>query len=108
MPESDFSERKASRNVVVMTARCRTMSGIRAEGSIHDLSTHGCNVTMRGLSLAIGTRVMVKPDGLEAITGIVRWSKGTRVGIEFDAPLYPPIVEHLSHTHSPEDAPTGR
>lgn len=72
MHDSSFKDRKAACKVVVMTARCRTMGGIRAEGSIHDISTHGCNVTMRGLSLSVGTRAMVKPEGLEAITGVVR------------------------------------
>ncbi|MDE2405907.1 MAG: PilZ domain-containing protein [Sphingomonadales bacterium] len=84
-----------------MGARCRTLSGIRDEGAIHDISEHGCCVTMRALCLSVGNRVVVKPDGLEGIFGVVRWIAGGKAGIEFEQPLYGPIVEHLSQRHRP-------
>ena len=93
--------RKEDRSAVAMQARCRTISGIRDEGAIHDISAHGCCVTMRTLCLNIGSRVIVRPDGLEGIFGVVRWIAGGRVGIQFETPLYGPIVEHLSQRHAP-------
>lgn len=93
--------RKEARSNVVMHARCRTLSGIRDEGAIHDISAHGCCVTMRALCLSVGNRVIVKPDGMEGIFGIVRWIAGGKAGIEFEQPLYGPIVEHLSQRHAP-------
>jgi hypothetical protein len=99
MSESPSNARKEARNAVAMPARCRTLSGTRDEGAIHDISTHGCCVTMRTLCLNVGSRVIVRPNGLEGIAGVVRWIAGDRAGIEFDTPLYGPIVEHLSQRH---------
>lgn len=99
MSESILNARKEARSAVILPARCRTLSGTRDEGAIHDISTHGCCVTMRTLCLNAGSRVIVRPDGLEGIAGIVRWIHGARAGIEFDTPLYGPIVEHLSQRH---------
>jgi len=95
-----LGHRKETRNAVKLGAKCRTVSGIRDEGAIHDISSRGCCVTMRTLYLRIGSRVIVRPDGLEGISGIVRWIAGGRAGVEFDTPLYGPIVEHLSQRHS--------
>ena len=83
-----------------MSARCRTMSGLRDEGRISDLSTHGCCLTMKSMILSIGGRVMIKPDGMEAICGVVRWLRDKDAGVQFDAPLYGPVFEHLSQQHA--------
>jgi len=99
MSESTINARKEARSAVALPARCRTLNGTRDEGAIHDISTHGCCVTMRTLCLNVGSRVIVRPNGLEGIAGIVRWIDRARAGIEFDAPLYGPIVEHLSQRH---------
>lgn len=101
MSESPFTNRKETRKAVAMPARCRTLSGTRDEGALHDLSAHGCCVTMRTLCLNVGSRVIVRPAGLEGIAGVVRWIAGDRAGIEFEKPLYGPIVEHLSQRHAP-------
>jgi hypothetical protein len=100
LPTSTPKPRKAPRNAVTMPARCRTMSGMRDDGELSDISTRGCCVTTRGLFLHIGHRVIIKPEGMEGITGVVRWLSGNRAGIEFDMPLYGPIVEHMSARHA--------
>ena len=33
---------------------------------------------------------------MEGIPSVVRWVAKDKVGVEFDVPLYEPIVEHLS------------
>ena len=83
-----------------MGARCRTMSGLRDDAELSDLSTHGCCLTMKSMFLAIGTRVMIKPDGMEAITGVIRGLAGNRAGAQFDSPLYGPVFDHLSRRHA--------
>ena len=97
---NDQNHRQSERKPVTMGARCRTMSGLRDEGQVSDLSTHGCCLTMKSMFLAIGTRVMIKPDGLEAISGVIRWLAGNRAGVQFDAPLYGPVFNHLSQQHA--------
>lgn len=94
--EDAFRNRKDMRKPLVLAAKCRTMSGMRDEGVLSDISTHGCCITTRALLFRVGSRILIKPDGIEAIAGVIRWMAGNRAGVEFDQPLYPAVVEHLS------------
>jgi hypothetical protein len=94
-----FSKRGAERRDVALNARCRTFSGLRDVAELTDISTHGCSITVAGLLFDVGTRIIIQPDGLEGIAGVVRWVAKDRAGVEFDAPLYGPTVEHLSKLH---------
>ena len=40
--------------------------------------------------------MVIRPEGMEGLTGVVRWINGNQAGVEFDNPLYAPIVDHLS------------
>ena len=91
--------RRNQRHPITLDARCRTNTGLRDIGAISDISPDGCCVTTNELFVNIGMRVLVKPEGMEGLTGIVRWIDGNRAGIEFDAPLYGPVVEHLISRH---------
>lgn len=82
-----------------MSVQCRTQSGLRDNGEISDISTEGCCVRMRGIYFRVGTRVVLRPQGMEGITGIVRWVSGDLAGVEFDRPIYPPIVDHIAAAH---------
>ena len=72
--------------------------------ALADISTHGCCITTASLYLNVGMRVTIKPQGLEGVTGLVRWLSGARAGIEFDRPLYGPVVQHLVGTCTPDFA----
>lgn len=82
-----------------MPAHCRLMSGLRDNVTVGDLSTHGCCITTRTLSLSEGTRVMLKLDGIEAINCTVRWVQGNKCGLQFERAIYEPVVEHLCRLH---------
>ncbi len=92
----EIISRRARRRQVALAAQCRTQSGMRDKGMISDISAQGCCVITQGLFIKVGARVVVRPEGLEGLTGVVRWVEGTRAGIEFDTPLYGPIVDHLA------------
>jgi len=94
--------RRTVRLPLDLAARCRTQGGLRDVGSLADISTHGCCITTASLYLHVGMRITIKPQGLEGITGIVRWLSGSRAGVEFDRPLYAPVVQHLFDQCSPE------
>jgi hypothetical protein len=83
-----------------MTAFCRTQSGLRDNAQISDISPQGCCVTTHSLAVSPGMRVVIRPQGLEGLTGSVRWTEGHSAGVEFDAPLYEPVVDHLSQLHA--------
>lgn len=93
-------QRRAERRPVEMPASCRTQSGLRDEGLISDISPQGCRLAARTLAMRVGLRVVIRPPGLEGIPGIVRWFDGHYAGVEFDAPLYEPVVDHLSQLHA--------
>ncbi len=91
--------RGAERRDVALTARCRTSSGLRDAAELTDISTHGCCVACKGLIFDVGARLFIQPEGMEGIASVVRWVVKDKVGVEFDVPLYEPIVEHLSSLH---------
>ena len=83
-----------------MPAQCRTQSGLRDNGQISNISPEGCCITTSGIFVKEGARVVIRPEGMEGLTGVVRWIEGNKAGIEFDVPLYAPIVDHLSERYS--------
>ncbi len=91
--------RRSQRRPVSVPTQCRTQSGLRDRGQITDLSAEGCCVQIRGHYFRTGVRLFVRPDGLEGLTGIVRWVVDDIAGVEFDRPIYQPVVDHLVRLH---------
>lgn len=83
-----------------MAVQCRTQSGLRDDGEISDISAEGCCLQMRGIYFRVGTRLIVRPNGMESMSGVVRWVSGDLAGVEFDRPLYGPVLEHIAITHA--------
>lgn len=79
---------------VAATIRCRgAVQRIMAE--VHNLSVWGCRAWAPD-SFARGDNVFVLMEGLESWTGFVSWSDRDAVGIYFEWPLYPAVVEHYA------------
>lgn len=104
--------RRTNRRTLVLPARCRSRSGFLDWAVISDISEGGCRIDSLGLVFAEGDRVVVRPEGLEGLCGIIRWTKRHSAGIEFERPLYPAVVDHLQRTflsflstQSPTDLP---
>ena len=55
---------------------------------------------MAGLFLRVGARLIVRPNGLEPFSGVVRWISGDFAGIEFDRPMYGPVIDYLALQHA--------
>lgn len=60
--------------------------------SILDLSVTGCRVEFTKLVEA-GQQVWIGLPGIENIHSTVRWSDGWIVGVEFNRPLHPSVLE---------------
>lgn len=95
-----LAPRRANRWPVMLAAICRTQNGLRDNARIFDISAQGCSLETRALALRTGMRVIIRPQGLEGLTGVVRWIEGHLAGIEFDSPLYEPVVDHLGRLHA--------
>lgn len=96
--------RRTDRLALVLPARCRSRSGFLDRVIISDISIGGCRIDSLGLVLGVGDMVVIRPDGMEGLTGVIRWTKDHSAGIAFDRPLYPAVVDHLHRTHLRFDA----
>lgn len=96
--------RREVRKMLAMLAQCRTV-GERVEVTVSDISCRGCRIAPGALSLAVGKVVVLRPAGMESITGIVRWCSEKGIGVEFDYPLHPAVVDHLCSLYPDEVTP---
>jgi hypothetical protein len=78
-------------------------AGIRRAGvrgyrvRVFDASRDGCKIEFIERP-AVGERVWVKFDGLEAIEGTVRWIAGHLGGVRFELPLHEAVFQRLAST----------
>lgn len=93
--------RRSQRRPVALPVQCRTQSGLRDDGEISDISSEGCCLRMRGIFFRVGARLIVRPAGLEGMSGVVRWVSSDLAGVEFDRPLYGPVLDHIVASHGP-------
>lgn len=91
--------RRSIRKPVQMTVQCRAQSGLRDNGEIFDISIEGCRVQIFGIYFRVGSRVVLRPQGMEGLPGVVRWVSGDMAGVEFDRPIYGPILDHIAVTN---------
>lgn len=91
--------RRSQRRSVALAVQCRTQSGLRDDGEISDISAEGCCLRTRGIYFRVGARLIVRPSGMEGMSGVVRWVSSDLAGVEFDRPLYGPVLDHIAATH---------
>jgi PilZ domain len=93
--------RKEDRKPLTMNALCR--AGIdKRSVAVWDLSSHGCRIFVAGLTMRQGQRIVIRPEGMEALDGTIRWGTEEFAGVEFDHPLHPAVVDHLCRLHPDE------
>ena len=94
--------RREVRKALTMNVLCRTVRD-RVEVALSDISCNGCRIAPGSISLTEGQTITLRPKGLESLTGTVRWCSDKGIGIEFDYPLHPAVVDHLCRLHPSED-----
>ncbi len=87
--------RRSDRLPVYLVGRCKSRSGKSDDVIISDITAHGCSLTSRITRFKPGQPVLLRPESLELVCGTVRWASGIRAGIEFDKPIYEPVLDHL-------------
>ncbi len=93
--ELQGEERVGVRHKVWLAANCRYSGGHSEDAVLSDLSSEGCGLSITRLKLRPALRVIVKPESLEGLSGTVCWVRDGRAGVQFDRPLYAPVLEHL-------------
>jgi hypothetical protein len=92
-----IDRRKTDRRRVTLDASCRDSGGGEAdEVEVTNLSEGGCRIHTPGARLYPNQVVTVRPDSLESVVGVVRWSHNGVAGVEFNGELYPAVVDHLA------------
>ncbi len=87
--------RKHPRLETNQKADCRDTDGLLPEVWLVDLTVSGCQVIIGKGHLAVGQKVVIRPDGFEGLPAAVRWIEDDRAGIEFASDLYPAVFDHL-------------
>lgn len=96
---AEHDDRRAERFPILLPARVRTRSGFLDRVMVTDISIWGCRIESGALTMHKGDLVVVRPEGVEGLCGRICWVDGHTAGIEFDRPLYGPVVEHLRREH---------
>lgn len=87
-------ERAAVRHHLTIIGRIFTTRGSR-DVTILDLSEAGCQFHDAGFPLTPDSRLTVKIGPVGPVDATVRWQQGNKVGIQFNTPLYPAVLEHI-------------
>jgi hypothetical protein len=108
LAEVSSEHRRTGRLPLVLPARCRSRSGFLDRVVITDISILGCRIQSFALTMHRGDLVVLRPEGIEGLCGVIRWVHDHAAGIEFDRPLYQPVVEHLHRNHASFHQPSRR
>jgi len=91
-------DRREDRKPLTINVAAR-IAKARFSVELSDISCRGCRIMSHLVILRLGERMTIQPEGLEGLTGTVRWSLAEYAGFEFDYPLHPAVVDHLCRIH---------
>ncbi|WP_158610993.1 PilZ domain-containing protein [Aurantiacibacter spongiae] len=87
-------DRIERRHDIAIVGRLRTTTGAR-DVTILDISERGCRIRDRMGRLPENTSVTIKIGPIGPVDSVARWREGELVGLRFDRPLYPAVMEHI-------------
>ena len=98
LEKSPRVEQRRFGRVVVGAAVSVTAKEVgRETGTIENLSVGGCAVNAPGY-FPVGARIFVSITKFQSFAGQVVWQKDGRIGIQFDTPLHPAVVDHIARS----------
>lgn len=86
--------RSEERHDLTIRGRIVTKSGPR-DVTVLDLSESGCRFADRYHGLLAGSEISIKIGPIGPIRATARWCRDGFVGIAFESPLYPSVLEHI-------------
>lgn len=81
--------------------------GHHRAGKVINLSASGLAIQMeRPLFASVGSRIHVTCDALGMVEGSVKWSEGTRIGVQFDrsSNAWAKVASYFRFYHQPSKA----
>ena len=97
-PPQEHIDREELRHEVTIVGRLYGANGSR-EVTIYDLSTRGCRVKDEALANP-GSLVTIKIGTIGPIAAVIRWRRDNFVGLKFESPLYPAVLDNIRQQHS--------
>lgn len=96
-PEAS-NQRREPRHEVQVAGRYRSRVGTARDIWIKDISETGCRFFDKFSVLPIDTNITFRVGTIGPIPARVRWREKSVVGIQFDNPLHPSVLEHIVRT----------
>lgn len=91
----ELVRRREPRGQLAMPGTTRDGTTSRCSVAVTDLSTHGCRVIFANDELSHAGQLVISLDNLAPQRAHVRWRNRLTAGLEFDQPLYLPVVDYL-------------
>ena len=86
------------RRVVEVAGRYRERAGTSRDIWIKDISENGCRFFDKFSVLAVDSLIMFRIGTIGPFNAKVRWREQNIVGVEFENPLHPSVLEHIVKT----------
>lgn len=87
--------RNSPRFEVAVQGRYRTGNGSARDVPVIEISETGCRFYDRFGRLMPDSELSIKIETIGPILATVRWSKDYIVGVEFQRPIYGPVLEYI-------------
>lgn len=92
-------ERESARRPLKASAKVRSAVKGHIGGRLLDISEQGCKIDLFDSSVGPGHKITIKLESLEIWVGYVRWANDNVVGVYFERPMHPAVVDHLSRSN---------
>ena len=79
-----------------MHGRYRTGNGRVHDVQISNLSLTGCRMYQNHSWLDVDDTISLRIEVIGPILSIVRWKDRTEMGVQFENPLHPSVLDHLA------------
>ena len=87
--------RREERYSISAAGRYRKGTGVRYNVAITDLSEYGCQFADLVGRVEEGDAITLRVGEIGPIAATVRWVKRRQIGVRFDTPLYPSVLDHI-------------
>ena len=102
MGPHDREIRREDRHGVAVDGRYRTGTGVPKDVSVLDISEGGCRFFDKFGRLTPGAQITIRVGPIGPIPATVRWCEGQVVGVEFEDPIYGPVLDHIRSQLNPD------
>ena len=102
MGPHDREIRREDRHGVAVEGRYRTGTGVPKDVSVLDISEGGCRFFDKFGRLTPGVQITIRVGPIGPIPATVRWCEGQVVGVEFEDPIYGPVLDHIRSQLNPD------